>query len=256
MALGRTIVLAVCCLIAAPALADPPAPGAEAAYRLGLRADLGQGMPEDAREAYHWYRQAAEAGLPEAAFNVAVMEDSGRGVAHDAADAATWYARAAARGNARAQYDLGLLYASGDGVPRNPAAARAWFRLALAHGLAAAAEKLRPAAQPVAAAVGAAPQAAIPVAPGAHVVVRTAADGSVVFVWRAPPQNGDVRYFLQVVTRDGGAPREIAASYADATAALVHPGTAAGYCFWRVFTVAPERYVTTPWVAFSLRGPA
>ena len=238
---------------------------AEAAYRLGLLAELGRGTAQDTTEAYRWYRRAAESGHAVAEFNVAIMEDSGRGTAHDIADAAAWYGRAAARGNSRAQYDLGLLYETGEGVPRNPAAARAWFHLAAASGLSAASAKLddtpdqTQAALPAqsAAAASAAPLLpAIPVAPAAGGVVGMGPDRSIEIVWSAPRQPLAVRYFLQVVTRDGGPEREIQAEYVTATAAILHLDPAAQGYFWRVFTVSPAqaRYVVTPWAAFGLRG--
>ena len=237
-------------------LAD--AGNAESAYRLGLLSDLGQGAPENAGDAYAWYRRAAEGGNAAAEFNVAVMEDSGRGTAHDAADAATWYGRAAARGNSRAQYNLGLLYQAGDGVPQNPAAAQAWFRLARAGGLQAADAKLAGLDTGTGKDDGAELQSAVPSAPRAGAIVTPGADGSTEIVWRAPRQRQAVRYFLQVVKRQGGATREVQGGYVDATAALVHLDPMAHSYFWRIFTVSPgrARYSVTPWIAFSLRALA
>ena len=235
---------------------------AEAAFRLGLLADLGEGMPEDATKAYRWFRQAADAGHAAAEFNVAVMEDSGRGTSHDASGAAEWYARAAARGNRRAQYNLALLYTDGDGVPRNLMVARAWFRLAAAGGLPAAAEKLdalrpgrlpsdhlRPSAtlHPV-----------IPVAPRAGVAIASGDDAVAEIVWSAPAEELPVRYFLQVVARDGGAEREIHAGYLDITAALVRLDAAHHSYAWRVYTVSPRSasYTVSPWTPFTTRSLA
>ena len=241
---------------------------ADAAYRLGLLADLGQGTPESAGDAYRWYRRAAGEGDAAAEFNVAVMEDSGRGTAHDAADAATWYGRAAARGNLRAQYDLGLLYEAGDGVPLNPAAARAWFRMASAGGLPAARAKLENAPEPASARGPRGSQApqpsvdtlrpAIPVAPSAGAIVAPGPNASTEIVWIAPGQPQPVRYFLQVVTSDKRPAREVHAGYADATATLAHLDPTTHRYLWRIVTVSPSRadYVASNWIAFSLHGLA
>nr|WP_321986321.1 tetratricopeptide repeat protein [uncultured Lichenicoccus sp.] len=229
---------------------------ADAAYRLGLMSDLGQGTPENATEAFRWYRRAAEAGLAEAEFNVAVMSDSGRGVPHNAAAAAEWYARAATHGNHRAQYNLGLLYNTGEGVPRNMEVARAWFHLAAIGGLPAAADHVEALASHPG--TGGAPSGRLrpvhPLSPGASATLR---GNAVEIVWTAPQQPVPVRFFLQVVARDGNRSREIYAAYTDATAALVHvaPGHR-GYA-WRVYTVSPTAadYSIGAWTAFTLRPP-
>ncbi len=227
----------------------------QAAFRLGLLADVGEGGPEDAAAAYHWFQQAAQSGLAEAEFNVAVLKDSGRGTPHDASGAAEWYARAAAHGNRRAQYNLGLLYKAGDGVPRNQAAASAWFHEAATNGLPAAAAKLE--------AVDRTPSEArldrsatlrpvIPVSPLAAATVPMDQEGATVFVWTAPTQPAPTRFFLQVVTHEAGSQREIHAAYTDLTAALVHLGGDARTYSWRVFTVSPQSrsYVVTAWTQF------
>ena len=231
---------------------------AEAAFRLGLLADAGDGEPQDATRAYDWFCQAADAGLSEAEFNVAAMKDGGRGTALDEAGAATWYARAAARGNRRAEYDLGLLYDAGTGVPRNPAAARAWFRQAASSGLPAASNKLEaPARDPGAANLqpSAKLHPAAPVAPSAGETVDLPEDRSVAFVWTAAAEAQTARYFLQVVARGQGPDREIHAGYVDVTAGLVTLDPTAHDYAWRVFTVSPQagRYAVTPWTAFRTR---
>ena len=231
---------------------------ADAAFRLGLLADVGNGEPQDANRAYNWFLQAARAGLPEAEFNVAAMKDGGRGTAQDEAGAATWYARSAARGNRRAEYDLGLLYASGAGVPHNPAAARAWFKQAARSGVAAASGKLKALVRDPGAA-NLRPSATLHtvtlVTPGAGETRDPPPDGSLAFIWTAPAEAESVRYFLQVVARGQDPEREIHAGYVDVTAKLVALDPAAHDYAWRVFTVSPRagRYTVTPWTAFKTR---
>ncbi len=230
---------------------------AEAAFRLGLLDDLGEGGPEDASSAYHWFRQAAAAGDPEAQFNVAVMDDSGRGTAHDTSGAAEWYARAAVHGQRRAQYNLALLYRDGDGVPRNLELARAWFRLAASNGLTAAAQKLGRHDPEHGSPVSGRQQsdvlrAATAVAPRDGIVVVPDSGGRIEIVWSAPAAALPVRYFLQVAARDG-TPDEIYAGYLDVSAALVRLDQAHRSYAWRVYTVCARNatYAVSPWSAFT-----
>ncbi len=230
---------------------------AEAAFRLGLLDDLGEGGPEDTAAAYHWFRKAAAAGDPQAQFNVAVMDDSGRGTAQDMSGAAEWYARAAARGNRRAQYNVALLYSDGEGVPRNPGLARAWFRLAASNGLPAAAQKLdRPDAGGGLPASGRRQSdvlgAAAAVVPRSGDVVTPDPDGRIEIVWSAPAAPLPVRYFLEVAARDG-TPGEVYAGYLDVSAALVRLDQAHRSYAWRVYTVCARdaTYAAGPWNAFT-----
>ncbi|WP_428374492.1 tetratricopeptide repeat protein [Lichenicoccus sp.] len=227
---------------------------ADAAYRLGLMSDLGQGTRENAADAFRWYRRAAEAGYAPAEFNVAVMSDSARGVPHNTALAAEWYARAATHGNHRAQYNLGLLYSTGDGVPRNKPVARAWFHLAAIGGLPAAADHVEALSSHPG--TSGAPSASLrPVHPVAPRPGATLAPNAVEIVWTAPSQAVPVRFFLQVVARDGSKSREIYAAYTDATAALVHVAPGHRSYAWRVYTVSPTTadYSIGAWTAFTLR---
>jgi hypothetical protein len=230
---------------------------AEAAFQLGLLADLGEGMPSDPVVAYCWYQRAADAGHAAAEFNVAVMQDSGRGVRHDTASAAGWYARAAARGNARAQYNLGLLYNDGDGVPRNPEAARAWFRMAATGGLQAASAKLE--ARNSATLISTNRKRddlfhpALPVLPHDNARIGLRHDPQTELVWLAPAETMPVDYFLQVVAKDNDVAHEIYAGYLDVTSALVKLDVGRHAYAWRVYTVSPgtASYTVSSWQHFS-----
>ena len=78
----------------------------EAQVRLGVKYDLGEGVPEDDSEAVKWYRKAAEQGYASAQFNLGVMYDLGEGVPEDDSEAVKWYRKAAEQGYASAQYFL------------------------------------------------------------------------------------------------------------------------------------------------------
>lgn len=141
---------------------------ATAQYNLGVRYDIGQGVPQDHVEAAKWYRKAAEqgdaysqytlgvmyhegVGVPQdyveaakwlrksaeqendfAQHILATMCDEGKGVPKDYVEAARWYRKVAEQGNAHAQYKLGDMYASGRGVTEDYVEAYKWYNLAAA----------------------------------------------------------------------------------------------------------------------------
>ncbi|MGH7055219.1 MAG: tetratricopeptide repeat protein [Stellaceae bacterium] len=105
---------------------------------IGVLYDAGLGMPQSYAQAFAWYRRAAEAGNAAAMFNVAVLYDLGRGIPRDSRQAAAWYARAAAKGFARAEYNLAMMYEEGAGVPRSRSRAVELYIRAARHGLSAA----------------------------------------------------------------------------------------------------------------------
>ena len=106
----------------------------EAQVRLGVKYDLGKGVPKNDSEAVKWYRKAAEQGHASAQFNLGVMYANGEGVPEDDQEAMRWYRKAAEQGNAPAQYNLGVKYAKGEGVPEDDRKAVKWFRLAAEQG--------------------------------------------------------------------------------------------------------------------------
>ena len=105
---------------------------------LGIRYDIGLGVPQDAAEAVRWYRLAAEQGYADAQGNLGLMYANGEGVPQDAAEAVRWYRLAADQGHANAQITLGAMYAFGEGVPQDDAEAVRWYRLAANQGDASA----------------------------------------------------------------------------------------------------------------------
>ncbi len=214
----------------------------QAAFRLGVLAELGHGAPRDEAAAFRWYTQAASAGLPDAEFNVAAMLEAGNGTRADAAAAARWYARAAVHGVARAAYDLGQMYAAGQGVPLNLALAERWLeasRLPAARDLLAELRDHPPAAPPLADA------ALLPPAP------QAAGRGDRnVLVWNAPAEPVPVRYYVSIARLGPTGPAEAANLLTDRSAVPVNlPDQAARYA-WRVFAVgAGGHYAASAWQA-------
>jgi uncharacterized protein len=74
----------------------------------------------------------AERGQAEAQALLALMYQQGNGVPQDAVMAAHWYLSAAEQGHIGAQYQLGLLYDKGHGVPPSTVIAYKWLNLAAA----------------------------------------------------------------------------------------------------------------------------
>ncbi len=100
-------------------------------YLTGLMFDLGEGVPQDYREAFRWYVLAAEAGQPGAMNSLGLMYALGHGVSQDHSEAMKWWTKAADsgsiawfqlaadKGDVDATNMLGLMYAQGLGVTRD-----------------------------------------------------------------------------------------------------------------------------------------
>ena len=107
---------------------------ASAQFNLAVMYDNGQGVHQDYKEAAKWYRLAAEQGDALAQFNLAVMHDVGQGVPQDYEEAEKWYRLAAKQGNVKAQFSLGFMYANGQGAHQNHKEAAKWYRIAAEQG--------------------------------------------------------------------------------------------------------------------------
>lgn len=108
---------------------------ADAAYKLGMVYDTGNGVERDAGRAVYWYRRAADDGHIHAQHNLAVAYANGDGVELDFKQALRWWERAAAAGNTDSQYNLGIVYAMGiHGVTRDVDMAKKWWRKAAIKG--------------------------------------------------------------------------------------------------------------------------
>ena len=101
---------------------------------LGLMYDAGRGTKRDEREAVKWFRKAAEQGHKYAQYNLAVQYYEGRQVKRDYREAMKWFRKAADHGHVGAQNFIGLMYDSGKGVERDEREAVKWFRKAAKQG--------------------------------------------------------------------------------------------------------------------------
>jgi len=107
---------------------------ASAQFKLALRYDAGQGVPQDYAESVKWLRRAADQDFVKAQYNLGCMYDSGQGVSQNHAEAAKWFRKAAEHGYASAQKNLGAKYGRGQGVPQNNIEAYVWSSVAAISG--------------------------------------------------------------------------------------------------------------------------
>ena len=107
---------------------------ASAQFKLALRYDVGEGVPQDYAEAVKWLRRAADQDFVKAQYNLGCMYDSGRGVSQNHTEAAKWFRKAAEHGYASAQKNLGAKYGRGQGVPQSHTEAYIWSSIAAEAG--------------------------------------------------------------------------------------------------------------------------
>lgn len=79
----------------------------------------GNGVKQDAKEALRWYQLGADAGNAQAMLNVGNCYYFGMGVEKDLAKAVNWWQQSADKGNAYAMAQMGDCYYSGFGVERD-----------------------------------------------------------------------------------------------------------------------------------------
>jgi TPR repeat protein len=103
-------------------------------YLTGLIFDLGEGVPQDYREAFRWYVLAAEAGQPGAMNSLGLMYALGDGVSQDHSEAMKWWTKAADGGSIAALNNIATTYYTGLGVQQSYPEAAKWFQLAADKG--------------------------------------------------------------------------------------------------------------------------
>ena len=101
---------------------------------LGVMYSIGDGVPQDYKEAAKWFTKAAEQGYANAQHSLGVMYSIGDGVPQDYKEAVKWFTKAAEQGDADAQINLGVMFDNGEGVPKDLVQAYAWYNVANAYG--------------------------------------------------------------------------------------------------------------------------
>ena len=88
------------------------------------------------KQAFYWYKKAAEQGDAQAQYNIGGMYYTGRGVFQNYKQAFYYYKKAAEQENAKAQNSIGMMYAEGQGVPQNYKQALYWYKKSAEQGYA------------------------------------------------------------------------------------------------------------------------
>lgn len=107
---------------------------ADAQYELAEAYRTGAGVPENQKEALHWYRAAAELGMADAQNNLGAMYLSGLGTEKNPTEAVYWYKKAAEQLQVHAQFNLGMLYLLGNGIEQSDENAVYWLHAAAEQG--------------------------------------------------------------------------------------------------------------------------
>lgn len=105
---------------------------------LGKMNSLGQGMPQNKKEAARWFHLAAAQGLAEAQSVLGYLCLVGEGVQQNNELALEWTRKAAAQGEANAQFNLSVMHGEAHGIRKDPAESLKWLRQAAEKGHGAA----------------------------------------------------------------------------------------------------------------------
>lgn len=115
---------------------------ATAQHLLGKMNNLGQGMPQNKKEAARWFHLAAEQGLAQAQAMLGYLCLIGEGVSQNNELALTWTRKAALQGDANAQFNLSVMHGEPHGIRKDSAASLEWLRKAAGQGHGAALDAL------------------------------------------------------------------------------------------------------------------
>ena len=109
-----------------------------AQHQLAMLYYMGQGVPEDEKQAIYLWKKAAAQGSIDSMFQLGsafLFGSQGAKIVPDPdREAAIWYFQAASAGHAEAQYHLGLLFLAGKGVISSKTESARWMRKAAAQG--------------------------------------------------------------------------------------------------------------------------
>lgn len=92
---------------------------AESQYRLGVFCYTGDHFPQDDKQAYHWFSQAAGQGHVKAYNALAGLYNEGRGCEKDPQKAFAYYQKAANTGDFEGRINLAVCHLQGIGTPKN-----------------------------------------------------------------------------------------------------------------------------------------
>lgn len=105
-----------------------------AQYTCGYIYDNPDESYQNYREAYKWYKLAAEKNHPIAQYKLAILYECARGVEKNKKASLFWYNSSAIQGYEPAQYSLGYNYHNGICVRKKYSTAIKWYMLSIAQG--------------------------------------------------------------------------------------------------------------------------
>lgn len=111
-------------------------------YLLGNLYEYGQGVKQDYKQAFVWYKNAAKHDHAAAQFKLGSFYEDGLGVDQNKELAFEWFEKSAEQDNAAAQFKVGNFYEAGSGVRKNEELAFEWYAKAAKHNHAGAQYKL------------------------------------------------------------------------------------------------------------------
>ena len=115
---------------------------AEAMKNLGVRYHMGDGVPQDYKEAMRLYLAASDKGNKAAPAIIALMYEDGLGVERDYQQAMRWSKLGHRRSSAVAASRIGTIFQYGYGIKIDYAEAMRWYRIADRRGLDEAANNI------------------------------------------------------------------------------------------------------------------
>ena len=104
---------------------------AGAQFYLGTKYQYGKDVAKDERQAFTWFKAAADQGLSAAQLNVGRMLADGMGTKRDEALARQYFEKAASRGDNRASFNLAMM----EEQKKNFVGAYQWYELSTRDGM-------------------------------------------------------------------------------------------------------------------------
>lgn len=104
---------------------------AGAQFYLGAHYQHGKNVPKDDKQAFTWFKAAADQGLSPAQLNIGRMYADGIGVAKNEAMARKYFEKAASNGDNRASYNLAMM----EEQKKNYQGAYQWYELSTRDGM-------------------------------------------------------------------------------------------------------------------------
>lgn len=101
---------------------------------LAMMYEDGDGVSQDERKAFYWFKKAAEQGDSLAQYEVGWHYAHGEGVEKNSQEAFRWYQKSADQLNAKGQFEVGYSYATGAGVIKNDEQAAKYYQLSANQG--------------------------------------------------------------------------------------------------------------------------